>query len=215
MYKGVFHRIHPVIYLMPNIKTGREVPCFICGKLRYRTAAYLARDHKKITCGNWECKSKAMQGENNPFWGKIHDEQTRLRIREGRRARPPRGTGPPKGFRHTSEAREKIRLAMIQRWTVNRDLMLANLAHLRRQKPLEELRYRRNFSEAQRREWLANECYWCKGTHTLVLDHIIPVSCGGLNERRNAQTLCRSCNLWKMAYVDRPLFLAGLGSKEG
>jgi hypothetical protein len=25
-----------------------------------------------------------------------------------------------------------------------------------------------------------------------------------MNTKRNAQTLCQTCNLWKMVYVDRP-----------
>jgi hypothetical protein len=182
----------------------------------YKTRAYLLRGHKRVTCGASECKTKAMQGENNPFWGKIHDEATRLRIREGRRARPPKKkTGPPKGYKHTPEARAKITAALRERWAVNRDKMLKNLEHLRLNKPREEQRYRRNFTPLQRREWINTHCFWCQSTEDLVLDHIIPVSCDGVNERRNAQTLCRTCNLWKMAYVDRPLFLAGLGSKEG
>jgi 5-methylcytosine-specific restriction endonuclease McrA len=201
---------------MPNIKTGQEVPCFACGKLVYKTRAYLLRGHKRVSCGAPECKTKSMQGENNPFWGKIHDEATRQRIRETRRATPYKTKpGPPKGYKHTPEARAKITIALRERWINNRDVMLKSLEHLRLVKPREDQRYRRNFTPLQRREFKDPNCYWCQSTEDLILDHIIPVSCGGVNERRNAQTLCRTCNLWKMAYVDRPLFLAGLGSKEG
>jgi len=200
---------------MPNHKTGHEIACVVCGKLVYKTAAYLLRGHKRITCGASECKSKSFQGEHNPFWGKIHDEETRVRIRAGRRASPPKGTGPPKGYKHTPEAKAKITIALRERWLNNRAEMLKNLEHLRSIKPREEQRYRRNFTPLQRREWKDSACLWCKTLEDLILDHIIPVSCGGVNVRSNAQTLCRTCNLWKMAYVDRPLFLAGLGSKEG
>lgn len=200
---------------MPNIKTGREVPCFACGKLIYKTRAYLLRGHLKVTCGASECKTKAMQGENNPFWGKIHDEATRVRIREGRRAHPPKGTGPKKGYKHTAEARAKITIALRERWLKRRDFMLKSLAHLKNTRPREQQRYRFCFTPVQRRDWTEKECLWCKAKKDRVLDHIIPVSCGGMNERRNAQTLCRTCNLWKMVYIDKPMFLAGLGYKAG
>jgi 5-methylcytosine-specific restriction endonuclease McrA len=201
---------------MPNIKTGQEIPCVVCGKLVYKTRAYLARGHKRITCGDFECKSKSLSGEHNPFWGKNHSQETIDRINTSKRSRPPQKKGgPPKGYKHTPEARAKITESLRNRWLNNREGMLASLAHLRLEKPIEELRYRRNFSDAQRREWREDKCRWCHSKDDLVLDHIIPVSCGGSNEKRNAQTLCRTCNLWKMAYVDRPLFLAGLDKKEG
>lgn len=76
------------------------------------------------------------------------------------------------------------------------------------------MRYRRVFTPAQKRDWKEPKCAWCHETKDLVLDHIIPVAGGGINEKRNAQTLCRTCNLWKMRYVDRQLILAGLGIKR-
>lgn len=205
---------------MPNQKTGpkrkgHEVPCVVCGTMKYRDLAYIART-KRITCASPECRSQAGRGENNPFWGKIHSEETRERIKETKRSRPaPKGTGPKKGiFRQTPEAKAKMSEALRLRWALNRDKMLAQYAHLKREKPREELRYRRNFTDAQRRDWKEPHCAWCKTSDDLVLDHIIPVSCGGENVRQNAQTLCRYCNIWKMAYVDRPLFLAGLDKKR-
>lgn len=38
------------------------------------------------------------------------------------------------------------------------------------------------------------QCVWCGQTENLSLDHIVPVSKGGGDERSNLQTLCRSCN---------------------
>src|SRR5581483_11979781 len=116
MYSGVIHRLHPVLHLgatMGAHKTGRELPCMVCGKMIYRTKAYLARGHRKHTCGDPHCVSESMRGENNPFWGKVHDEETRIRIRKGRRTNPPKEkTGPPKGYKHTPEARAKIKAAL-------------------------------------------------------------------------------------------------------
>ncbi len=83
------------------------------------------------------------------------------------------------------------------------------------QKPREKQRYRYCFTGWQRKNWTDKECLWCGSTDDLVLDHIISVMCGGINERKNAQTLCMPCNRWKLKYVDRPLFLAGLGNQRG
>lgn len=204
---------------MPNVKTGQELPCMICGKMVYRTRAYLARGHRKHTCGAAFCVSESMRGENNPFWGKIHDEETRVRIRAGRRNNPPKGkTGPPKGYRHTPEARAKIKAALQRRWLESRDKMLAalprGLDHHYHKEPVQR-RHRKHFSALQRREWTAEKCLWCGSTERLNLDHIIPIFDGGTNDRCNAQTLCHPCNLWKSNFVDKPRYLAGLGSKGG
>lgn len=165
-----------------------------------------------MACKNPECRSKAVSGENNPFWGQIHDESTKALIRETKRSKPAKKRNKMlSGYKQSPEAREKMSEALRLRWKENRDGMLQSLAHLRNEKAREHQRYRRNFTPMQRREWKLPFCEWCKSTEKLVLDHIIPVSCGGTNERRNAQTLCQPCNIWKMAHVDRPLFLAGLG----
>ncbi len=192
-------------------RRGREVPCIICGAMKYRDAAYLLRT-KRVTCASSDCRSKAVMGGGNAFWGKSHSPETIARIAETKRANPTKKrTGPPKGYKHTPEARAKITAALKERWLLNRDKMLANLAHLTKPFRRETARYRKNFTPLQRREWKADCCAWCKATNELVLDHIIPVMCGGGNLRENAQTLCQPCNMWKMAHVDRPLFLAGLG----
>lgn len=78
-----------------------------------------------------------------------------------------------------------------------------------------EPRYRRNFTEVQRREWLADKCFYCEATEELVLDHIIPVMSGGKRTRANAQTLCGPCNRWKVKFVDKPYHLATLDSEQG
>lgn len=190
----------------------------ICGTIFYRSRSHILRGIRK-TCGKSECKSASMRGENNPFWGKVHDETTRIKIRAGRRANPPKKrTGPPKGYRHSPEAREKIRESVRRRWAENRDTMIAQLPrgidhHFHKEPEL--YRYRKNFTPLQRKEWTGANCLWCKTTETLTLDHVIPVFDGGTNERINAQTLCHSCNLWKLHFVDKPRYLAGLGRKEG
>jgi 5-methylcytosine-specific restriction endonuclease McrA len=222
MYIGVIHRLHPVIHLgaiMPNIKSGQEFNCKFCGEPFYRTRAYLLRGHVNMTCGKKACTREAMRGEGNPFWGKTHDEQTRLKIRAGRRANPPKTkTGPPKGWRQSPEAREKMRAALIKRWAEHRDVMMANLPRGKDgfyYKEPEERRYRKEWTPLQRKEWMADKCLWCGSTDDLTLDHIIPVMDGGLPEQTNAQTLCHPCNLWKSNFVDKPRYLAGLRSKGG
>ena len=192
---------------MPNIKTGRDIQCVSCGAMFYRAANYLKRGLVRMTCGKPECRSSAVSGENNPFWGKIHDEGTRQRIREGKRARPAKKRKQRGSPEHRAMMAEHTR----RRWVENRDAMLAAVEHLKSNAPRDLQRYRRNFTPMQRREWKAANCLWCKSNGRLILDHIIPVMCGGTNVRRNAQTLCQPCNMWKMVHVDRQLFLAGLG----
>lgn len=222
MYCGVVHRLHPDFTLgafMPNIKTGQEVACFVCGKMVYKCRAYLDRGFKRMTCGSLECKSEKFRGENNPYWGKTHDEETRVRIRAGRRANPPKKkTGPPKGWSQTPAMREKMSAAAKKRWAENRDVMIARLPRgedHHYHKEATERRYRKEWTPLQRREWTGSNCIWCESTERLTLDHIIPVVDGGLPERWNAQTLCHPCNLWKLQFVDKPRYLAGLSSKKG
>lgn len=42
-----------------------------------------------------------------------------------------------------------------------------------------------------------NKCAYCGSTENLQIDHIIPVSRGGLENENNMQVLCRTCNLKK------------------
>lgn len=37
-------------------------------------------------------------------------------------------------------------------------------------------------------------CQYCNSVENLEIDHIIPVSKGGTNDRKNLQLLCRTCN---------------------
>jgi hypothetical protein len=189
--------------------TGRMFTCVICNKPFYRRASQIKRGIIK-TCGDGSCKSQSMQGSMNPFWGKNHSPETLSRIDSTKRARPVKTMGGLKGYKHTPEARAKISVATKRRWAENRDKMLA--CNPPRYKPDEERRYRRNFSRLQCELWADTKCAWCDTTENLVLDHIIPVMCGGKNVKENSQTLCQPCNLWKLKYVDRPLYLAGLGT---
>lgn len=202
---------------MPKRK-GEYLLCQFCGDTFYRQPSHVKRGIIK-SCGKPLCKSKAMSGENNPFWGKHHTEEIRDKIKEGRRARPPKNPGPKKGvFKQSAEAREKMSAAMKLRWLNNRDLMIARLPrgedhHFHKTGQIR--RYRQVFTEVQKREWQENKCFWCEATEELVLDHVIPVMAGGKNEKHNAQTLCASCNRWKMWFVDRPFYLSMLGSQGG
>lgn len=202
---------------MPAKKTGSFHSCVICGKPRWRRPSDVRRNIRQ-TCSR-ECLSKFMSGAGNPFWGRSHGPETLARISETKRARPVRQrTGPPKGYRHSPEARAKMSAALKERWRVNRDKMISHLPrgedhHFRKRG--HQPRHRSNFSPLHLRDWKDSRCAWCQATEGLVLDHIIPVMAGGKNERANAQTLCRPCNIWKMWFVDRPIYLAGLGSKPG
>lgn len=202
---------------MPNKKSGQTFTCKFCGEDFYKQSWSIKGTPR--SCKKPECRSASMSGENNPFWGRNHDLDARERIKEGRRANPPKGTGPKKGvFRQTQEARDKISASLRERWKTNRDGMIASLPRGEThplQKLPHERRHRVNFTPLQRREWKDTKCFWCSSTENLALDHVIPVMAGGTKIRENAQTLCRPCNLWKMKYVDRPYYFAALGSQRG
>lgn len=194
--------------------TGQMFTCMICGEQFYRRASQIKRGITK-TCGKRLCKSASMQGANNPFWGKNHSPEIVAHIEATKRARPIKSGENMvfrKGHKPTPEMRAAVSAATKRRWVENRDMMLSYIKP--RLKPDSERRYRRNFSSVQCDEWTDSKCLWCDATDNLVLDHIIPVMCGGKNVKENAQTLCTPCNMWKLKFVDRPLLLAGLGKPE-
>ena len=193
----------------PYRKNGAVFACMICGEQFYRKRSFIERGITK-TCGKSECKSRYGMGSNNPAWGRIPSPENRQAVRESNLARPKKRTGPPKGFKHTPEARVLISAALRERWRLHRDKMIAALT---KPKSPETRRSRREFTPWQKTEWKGACCAWCECTDRLELDHIIPIVAGGLNIRGNSQTLCRMCNLWKMVYVDRPYHLATLSSK--
>lgn len=193
---------------MPNHKTGTTVPCRYCGTLYYKKPSD-DKFQKRATCGSSECRSTHRMGENNPFWGKTHSPETMERLKAARRVQVNRHNS--KGYRHTPEAREKMSAALKARWAEKRESMMEKLPrgedhHWK--KEAEYIRHRQHFSAVQRKEWKSSSCVWCDAVDELVLDHIMPVVAGGKNVRENCQTLCRTCNLWKMWYVDRPLTIA-------
>lgn len=198
---------------MSAIKVGSFFPCIVCGTPRWRRPSDV-KFNKRLTCSK-ECLSKSFSGERNPFWGKKHSQETIDLIAATKRSRPTKKrTGPPKGYRHTQEAREKMSAALKLRWLTNRDKQLEAMRNSTRP-ARDEPRYRSNFTRLQRREWKEEKCAYCSTTESLVLDHVIPVMAGGKRERQNCQTLCQTCNIWKAHHVDKPIFLALLGSKSG
>jgi len=61
-------------------------------------------------------------------------------------------------------------------------------------------RVREGGGTIKRSEWIeklkivGNKCTYCSSTNSIELDHIVPLSKGGINSIQNAQPLCRSCN---------------------
>lgn len=195
-------------------RKGTYFTCPHCHDEFYRRPSHVRRGIKK-TCGKTECLSKSQMGSGNSFWGKNHSPETLTKIQSMRRARvsesPRRGRGPV-GYKHTPEARARISASLREQWRKNRDKRLAATkkgGETQRMNSLStEPRYRLQFTPMQRRDWIESKCVWCDATEDLVLDHILPVMAGGKNARSNCQTLCRTCNLWKMRYVDRPLVIS-------
>lgn len=63
----------------------------------------------------------------------------------------------------------------------------------------------RAVSRENREEVMAasgGQCAACGTTESLEIDHIVPVSRGGTNERENLQVLCRPCNRRKRSKTD-------------
>ncbi len=202
---------------MGREKTGVICKCPACDKPFYRQQHNI-RSGTKLTC-SVRCAGEMRKGELNSYWGKTHSPEIRARISERLRMNPPKGTGPKKGiFKHTQEAREKMSAALRERWRTRRVEMLS-YSLSGENTPYDEIvnqpRHRFIFTDTQKKEWVDVECAYCGSFTDLVLDHIIPIICGGTNIRCNAQTLCQPCNRWKMKHVDRPLYRAILGSKRG
>ena len=68
--------------------------------------------------------------------------------------------------------------------------------------PIRESGSRRTLSVSKVLAVFANDsyaCVRCESRDNLTIDHIIPVSGGGGDDRDNLQTLCRPCNLQKGA----------------
>lgn len=202
---------------MGRKKTGTTVICPGCNEPYHRPRHNILHGTKK-TC-TLKCSGIMRRGAGNPFFGKHHPPEVLEAIAAKNRANPPKGTGPKKGiFKHTDEAKKKMSDALRERWRTKRADMLS-YASSGLNTPYQEIypapRWKVCFTRAEKRDWVGTKCAYCFATDDLVLDHIIPVICGGINEKTNSQTLCQSCNRWKMKYVDRPLYFAILGSKRG
>ncbi len=199
-----------------NTKNGRTFICKYCGDEFYRRASHIRRGITK-SCGKSECKSAAMSGPNNPFWGQHHSEETKAEL--SKLQAPIRSRrGPRKGtFEHTPKAKAAISASLREQWVVNRDARFAAAQKARATQLAKRLntepRHRLAFTPMQKREWKQPQCAWCNATEDLVLDHVVPVVAGGANRRANAQTLCQRCNIWKATYVDRPFLMAILDAR--
>jgi 5-methylcytosine-specific restriction endonuclease McrA len=202
---------------MGRKKTGLTAICPVCKKPYHRPQHNIDKG-TQLTC-SFACNAIRKRGEGNHYFGKKHSDEIRKKISESVLANPPKGTGPKKGvFKHTDEAKAKMSAALRERWRTRRADMLS---YIKRglNTPYDAInpkpRWKVCFTRTQKRDWIGTKCAWCKSTKELVLDHTIPVICGGINEKTNAQTLCQSCNCWKMRHVDRPLYFALLASNRG
>ena len=53
--------------------------------------------------------------------------------------------------------------------------------------------------------WIDKECSYCGSTKDLQVDHIVPISKGGLHCGQNIQQLCKTCNIRKSDKVESEL----------
>lgn len=201
---------------MPQ-RSGQYFDCAICGEQFYRKPSHVLRGITK-TCGKTTCKSAYFSGENNPFWEKEHTPEIREQLSNNWSKNHRQKPGPKPGFKHTKEARQKITASVLRRWKDNRDEMLTYARqglNAPRHDLASEPRHRVKFTGVQKKLWIKDACFYCNDTTNLVLDHIIPASCGGKRVKTNTQTLCQPCNQWKMRYVDLPLYFAMLDRERG
>ena len=68
--------------------------------------------------------------------------------------------------------------------------------------PMRKTHRRKDYSRYKRKLWrgnrhLANNCHWCKQSMTFgeaTIDHVIPLSLGGINHLNNYVLSCHPCN---------------------
>lgn len=189
---------------------GQYFNCISCGKEFYRQA-WRIRKRQTEYCSN-ACVGNSHIGRHNPFWGKVHSDETKRKISESRKGKAI-GNKNALGYHHTEEARKRIADASRELWRLNRDKMLEVLPRGENHvfhKPPELRRHRKQFTPRQRKEWASSVCAFCGITENLELDHIIPIFDGGTNHHQNSQTLCRGCNLFKTWFIDLPRYYARL-----
>lgn len=206
---------YSMVPFMSKPKSGQYFTCIICEKEFYRSKSQIALGATK-TCSK-KCLSEYFRGEQNPFWGKTHSEETKEKVSKSRKGKCI-GNQNAKGYKHSNDARKKISNASQLMWKENRDKMINSLPrgekHIFHKNP-EIRRHRKHFTPLEHREWIGDKCAYCGTTKKLELDHIIPIFDGGTNDKSNAQTLCRSCNVWKVYAIDLPRYNARLGSQGG
>jgi 5-methylcytosine-specific restriction endonuclease McrA len=153
-------------------------------------------------------------GSKNPFFGRTHSPESIEKIRQARRGKA-LGNQNAKGYRHTKESLRKIAEAARALWrTRYANPQLLNFKpHLPQRRAKGRIR-EGEWSAAQRQAWRGQSCEWCGSTTHLELDHIVPRYLGGERTQANAQTLCRTCHVFKDTHVDLPLWKS-LQAKTG
>lgn len=183
-----------------NPRTGRMVVCTTCGKETYRKPKRLKRSALHF-CSE-ACRIKAISANQVDRKFEQASEKKRTGVRFQCRV-----CGSEKYQRKSYAARGVNKTCGSPKCVSAYSRSLWNLpphddATLR--KPKNQSRRRTNFTAKQRTQWLGDSCKNCGSSENLCLDHIIPVSAGGLSVRENAQTLCQPCNNWKMKHFDKP-----------
>jgi 5-methylcytosine-specific restriction endonuclease McrA len=141
------------------------------------------------------------QHKYNRNWRKKHPEQHRVGIIKWQRKHP-----------------EQIRLSRVK-WRKEHPEIKSQQYRKYRQTPKGKIRKvnarhnRRAKTKGQKvtlEQWMAIKeqqhfrCYWCKQKFEdkeLTMDHVIPLSKGGLHDEGNIVAACRSCNLSKHAQI--------------
>lgn len=110
--------------------------------------------------------------------------------------------------RHYWQNRERYAKRRQDAYTANRPEILARNAAYAQAHPEVQIQASRNYRARKqnaagavtRQEWdevlehYGHSCLRCGALGDLVMDHIVPLSRGGANEKANVQPLCRRCN---------------------
>lgn len=182
-------------------RTRQSFTCH-CGVVFEKTPSQIRST--TVTCSKY-CAAQLRRGADNPFYGQSHSEETRARI-SARLQGHGLGNQHAKGYHHTPEAREKIRVATKHLWQQRFENPASNgcLPMYPDHEPFVRPSRNTEWTRTQQKNWRKDCCAWCGSTENLHLDHIIPRFMGGERTKANAQTLCRLCNLWKHWHIDWP-----------
>jgi len=169
-------RKHYTMFFQDKSRTdGRTSSCKQCQKLM--TKRWRAANRELVNAGKkrWRERHTDVARAGVKAWTEAHKEQATAQQTRWHKAHKERG------------------YEWAKRWAANNPDAVKAIDHNRRaRKRAGGVITARGWKEL--REALGNKCLCCGATAGLTLDHITPLSLGGLNITENLQVLCGTCN---------------------